>query len=121
MAEILVLDDDPGACDLMERILVGLGHNVHAFTDEHAALQHAKSHSVELAVLDIKLKVMSGLDVLEQIHRDNPEIKAIMLTAYPALAQKAITLGAQEFVVKPVDVEELEAKVQRILGENTSA
>jgi YesN/AraC family two-component response regulator len=75
---------------------------------------------LDLAVLDIKLKEMTGLDVLEELNRMDPKISAIMLTAYPALAQKAITLGAKEFLVKPVDVDELEEKVNHLLGGSAS-
>jgi len=94
MAKILVLDDEGDACDLIERILSS-AHDVKTFTEEQAAMDFAKENPVDLAILDIKLKEMSGVDVLARLKEDNSEIKAIMLTGYPTVetAQQAITLG----------------------------
>ena len=116
MARILVLDDEADACDLIERIL-SPGHDVKTFTDEHMAIAYARQSEVDLAILDIKLKEMSGVDVLARLKENNPGLKAIMLTGYPTVetAQQSITLGAQEYLVKPIDIEELEAKVKKVL------
>ncbi len=117
MAKILVLDDEGDACDLIERILSS-AHDVKTFTEEQAAMDFAKENPVDLAILDIKLKEMSGVDVLARLKEDNSEIKAIMLTGYPTVetAQQAITLGAHEYLVKPIDIDELEAKVKKVLA-----
>jgi DNA-binding NtrC family response regulator len=121
MAHIMVLEDDLDACHLIARILTGMGHEVHAFTDEQAALDHARHHSLDLAVLDIKLKKRTGLEVLEEMNQMNPGISAIMLTAYPALAKEAVKLGAKDFLVKPIDVDELEDRIRQVLGSSASA
>jgi len=117
MAKILVLDDVLDAVNLIKRILKGTGHEVVGFTEEEDALNYARSNPVDLAILDIKLKKITGLEVLEELKKISPSMQAIMLTGYPTLetAQAALKLGAAEYCVKPIDNDELEEKVTRVL------
>ena len=118
MAKILVLDDVLDAVNLIKRILKGTGHEVVGFTEEEEALNYVRSNPVDLAILDIKLKKITGLEVLEELKKISPSMQAIMLTGYPTLetAQAALKLGAAEYCVKPIDVDELEEKVAGVLG-----
>lgn len=117
MATILVLDDILDAANLVKRILERKGHTVIAFTEEEDAIQYVESHAVDLAILDIKLKKMSGVEVLEELKKRAPEILAIMLTGYPTIetARECSRLGAGEYCVKPIDKEELEDRVEAVL------
>lgn len=117
MAEILVLDDVLDATVLISKILTKKGHSVHAFTEEDAALQFAGTEAVDLAILDIKLQKMSGVEVLALMKQIRPDMRAIMLTGYPTVetAREAISLGADEYCVKPIDRQELEDKVEKVL------
>ena len=85
MAHILVLDDVLDAAVLVQRIFSAQGHDVAVFTEEDEALEHARNHVVDLAILDIKLKKMSGVEVLAQVKNINPRISAIMLTFFRRL------------------------------------
>jgi DNA-binding NtrC family response regulator len=118
MAKILVLDDVADAVALIQKILGRKGYDVAGFTDEEQAIAHARSNDVELLILDIKLKKLSGIEVLQEIKKTNPAVKAIMLTGYPTLetAREAKELGAQEYCVKPIEKEELEEKVAHVLA-----
>lgn len=118
MANILVLDDVLDAVILIKKILTRQGHTVETFTEEEEAIEHAAKHPIDLAILDIKLKKMSGIQVLEQLKKSTPEMKVIMLTGYPTIetAREAIDLGAGEYCVKPIDKTELEEKVATILA-----
>ncbi|MDO9041074.1 MAG: response regulator [Desulfocapsaceae bacterium] len=117
MAEILALDDVQDATVLIGKILTKKGHNVHTFTEEDEAIAYAKANKVDLAILDIKLKKMSGIEVLALLKIEVPTIRAIMLTGYPTVetAREAISLGADEYCVKPIDRAELEEKVEKVL------
>ena len=123
MAKVLVLDDVFDAVNLMKRILKATGHDVVGFTEEEDALNYARSNPVDLAILDIKLKKISGLDVLEELKKITPSMRAIMLTGYPTVetAQAALKLGATAYCVKPIDNDELSEKVSEILGAGDSA
>lgn len=118
MATILVLDDEPDAVVLMQRVLKRRGHEVSVFTEEEQAIAFARSRPVDLAILDIKLKKMSGVEVLEELKKINPAMHAMMLTGFPTLetAKRAVNLGADQYCVKPIEIDELEHKVALILG-----
>lgn len=117
MARILVLDDVEDQGILVRRILERKGHQVDVFSEEEEALAHARAHGVDLAILDIKLKRLSGVEVLEELKALDPTLKAIMLTGYPTMetAENAARLGADGYCVKPIDMGELEAKVAEVL------
>src|SRR6056297_2231861 len=117
MATILVVDDILDAGVLIKRILSRKGHTVHPFTEEEDALSFARKNKVDLAILDMKLKKMSGVEVLEELKKISPDIRVMMLTGYPTLetARESLKLGADEYCVKPIDKGELEGKVAEIL------
>jgi DNA-binding NtrC family response regulator len=117
MAKILVLDDVMDAGLLVKRILEKKGHEVVSFTEEEDALDHARASKVDLAVLDIKLKKLNGVQVLEELKKIDSAMRVIMLTGYPTLetARESLRLGANEYCVKPIDKEELEEKVASAL------
>jgi DNA-binding response OmpR family regulator len=118
MAIILVLDDELDAGVLIQRVLKRKGHEVSIFTEEEDAIAFARSCAVDLAILDIKLKKMSGVEVLEDLKKINPSMHAMMLTGFPTLetAKKAVSLGADQYCVKPIEIDELDRKVASILG-----
>lgn len=118
MADIIVVDDISDAGVLVKRILERGGHKVTAFTEEEDALTFVRKNKPDLAILDMKLKKMTGVEVLEEIRKLSPDTKAIMLTGYPTLetAREALRLGAGEYCVKPIDKGELEAKVAEVLA-----
>lgn len=117
MAQILVLDDVIDAGVLIKKILERKGHSVQVFDEEEGALNYVKGHPVELAILDIKLKKMTGIEVLEELKKIRPDIKVMMLTGYPTIetARQAVNLGAAEYCIKPIDKDELEEKVAQVL------
>ena len=121
MAKIMVLDDVADAVVLIQKILGRKGHEVAGFTDEEQAIARARNSAFDLVILDIKLKKLSGIEVLDEIKKMNPGVKAIMLTGYPTLqtAREAKELGAQEYCVKPIEKEELEEKVAAVLESHT--
>jgi len=112
-----VLDDVLDAVMLIKRILQKKGHEIFTFTEEEDALDYARSNKVDLAILDIKLKKMSGVEVLEELKKIEPAIRAIMLTGYPTMetARESLKHGANEYCVKPIDKDELEEKVAGVL------
>jgi len=118
MAEIISLDDVQDATVLIGKILRKQGHTVHTFTEEDDAINFVKEHKIDLAILDIKLKKMNGVEVLAILKKIDPSIRAIMLTGYPTVetAREAISFGADEYCVKPIDRDELEEKVEKVLN-----
>lgn len=120
MAEIMVLDDILDAGILLKRIIERMGHKVSVFSEEEEALDYVGKSNVELAILDIKLKKMTGIEVLEELKKRSPETRVIMVTGYPTLetAREAVRHGADEYCVKPISKEEIEAKVRDVLSKS---
>jgi DNA-binding NtrC family response regulator len=118
MGQILVLDDVLDAGVMIKRILERKGHEVTVFTDEEEALAFTRSAPVDVAILDIRLKKMSGVDVLEELKKISPQTQVIMLTGYPTLetARQAQEWGAFDYCIKPIDKDELEEKVASALA-----
>ena len=121
MATILVLDDVLDAVTLLRRILEKKGYQVFGFTEEEEAIDHVRNNKVDVAILDIKLKKISGVEVLAEVKKIDPQISVIMLTGYPTLesARESLKLGASEYCVKPIDKDEIEEKVDKVLGTKT--
>ncbi|HFB83510.1 response regulator [Thermosulfuriphilus ammonigenes] len=117
MAKILVLDDVEDAVVMLKKILERKGHQIFGFTDEDEAISFAKDNQLDLAILDIKLQKMSGVEVLRKLKEYQPQIKVIMLTGYPTVesARESLSLGASEYCLKPIDKNELETKVAQVL------
>lgn len=117
MAKILVLDDEPDAVILIHEVLEKRGHEVFGFTDEEEALGFVQSHPIDLAILDIKLKKLSGIAVLEELRKIDSNIAAMMLTGYPTVetAREALRLGAAQYCVKPIEIGELKERVDEVL------
>lgn len=118
MATILVLDDVLDFAELIKRVLEQQFHKVIPFTDEEEALVFTIHHHVDLAIIDIKLNTMNGVQVLQQLRKIHPTLKAIMLTGYPSIetSRQALALGAEAYCVKPLDNAELVEKVQDVLA-----
>ncbi len=118
MAKIVVLDDVRDAGILIKKILEKKGHEVVPFTEEEEAIDYVRDNDVDLAILDIKLKKMTGVEVLDEMKKINPNIKAMMLTGYPSIdtARQTLALGAKEYCVKPIEKKELEEKVESVLN-----
>lgn len=117
MALIMIVDDEEDACRLSTRILVAQGHEVHAFTTGEEAIQWLQGASPDLAVLDIKLMGRDGIGVLEHVRQLGRSMGVVLITGYPTAprTQRAVDLGVDGILVKPVEIEELERLVNRAL------
>ncbi len=122
MTRIMVLDDVEDSGAMIKRIMERKGHSVYVFTEEQEAIDYLKQEGIDIAILDIKLKKMSGVEVLKQIKNSYPNIEVLMLTGYPTLetAHEAKDFGAREYLVKPIDKNELEEKIENILQDGSS-
>ena len=122
MARILVLDDVQDAGILIQRILQKKGHVVHVFHDEDEALRFTEKNQVDLAILDMNMRKMDGLDVLGEMQKALPRLPAIMLTGLPdaEMAKQAFALGAVAYCAKPIDKDRLEERVALALLEGAA-
>jgi DNA-binding NtrC family response regulator len=102
---VLLVDDEALTREFYGDLLTQHGFHVHTASSGQEALQAARSHPVEIVILDIVMPGMSGLEVLQRLRDEDPNLPVIMLTGRPT-AQNAIAalkLGAFDFLVKGLD------------------
>lgn len=123
MALILVVDDEQDACNMLHRILSGVGHRVVSFTGMEDALAWLQLNSPDLAIVDLKLQRRNGLELLKRIRSLNPRTRVVILTAYPSPETffEAVNLGAAKYLIKPIEIDYLEASVEEVLKTATQA
>jgi two-component system response regulator FixJ len=102
---VFLLDDDASILKATSRLLDSYGWHVEAFTDPIAFLEHAAMHSPGLAVIDILMPDMNGLEVQTRLRRVSPSTRVIVLTAKddPSVRRKAMNAGASAFFVKGME------------------
>ena len=111
---ILLVEDERGIADFVERALRAQGHDVEVATDGPDGEGRALATDPDLVILDVMLPGRSGIDVLRNIRRAQPVLPVIMLTARAEVADKVSGLdaGATDYITKPFSVEELLARVR---------
>jgi DNA-binding NtrC family response regulator len=114
---ILVVDDDKDLRFNLSSILKDEGYDVLAVEDGREALKAVQRNCPNLALLDIRLPRMNGMEILEKLKRIDKDLIIIMLTAYAEVkdAVKAMKLGAFDYVTKPFDNEELILIIKKAL------
>lgn len=117
--KILVVDDEEGARDLFHTILTDEGYDVSLANGGEEALVLFKSNPFNLVITDIKMPVMDGLQLLQEIRKMGSKTDVIMVTAYGEVESylKAMSLGAAEYINKPIRIKELKRIVHKILTE----
>lgn len=117
--KILVVDDDKTILESFRDILQSRGYSVDTARTGLEAINKSEARYYNLALLDIKLPDMEGTELLIKMHQDTPKMMKIMVTGYPSLenAVKALNLGADAYIIKPVKPEDLLKVVEEKLKE----
>ncbi len=104
---ILVIDDELGICEGVQRALEQEGFLVQIALDGKSGLALVKENGFDLILLDVKMPEISGLDLISMIHQIDPEIICIIITGYATveMAVSAIKQGAYDFLTKPFSVD----------------
>jgi signal transduction histidine kinase/ActR/RegA family two-component response regulator len=107
---ILVVEDDPDIRQLLQDCLQAKGYRVQSEVDGVRAVEAVQAETFGGMILDIGIPSMDGMDVLRQIRRWNQQIPIVMVTASGAKesAVRAISMGAQAYMLKPFEVDELQ-------------
>ena len=122
---VLVIDDDENQAEIISEILERAGHQVTTATNGQAGLRHirkqvnsAQTHSsFDVVVTDLKMNDVDGIQILEQTKEILPDAAVIIITAHGTVktAVEAMEKGSYSFISKPLNVNELRAKVKRAL------
>lgn len=113
---ILFADDEAYLRDLMQEELPRMGHEVVTCPDGAAALRAAEKATFDIALLDITMPGMTGIEVLEKLRQISPETQVVILTGQASVdtAVQALRLGAFDYLTKPCKWAELEVLLERI-------
>ncbi|MGE4538772.1 MAG: response regulator [Desulfovibrio sp.] len=116
---VLLVDDEAGLTAVLAKRLTARGLTVKtAGSGEEGLSVLRDDKDIALAVLDINMPGLDGLETLKAIKSMRPEVEALILTGYPSVesALEGMRLGAYEFLSKPCDMEELYARVMEALA-----
>jgi DNA-binding response OmpR family regulator len=111
---IVLVEDERGIADFVQRALRGQGHDVEVAADGPEGERLALEGDPDLVILDVMLPGRDGIEVLREIRRAKPVLPVIMLTARAQVADKVrgLDAGATDYITKPFSVEELLARVR---------
>jgi DNA-binding NtrC family response regulator len=117
---ILLIDDDVGMRAVLQDILEDEGYEVKTATDGRSALSSIENEDFDLILTDLKMPKMSGMEFLDYIEQNRPDLKVVVITAYTGKenVNKAKLLGAFEFLSKSIQIEELKRVVKEVLERN---
>ncbi|MEH7307543.1 response regulator transcription factor [Neobacillus drentensis] len=116
MKKILLVDDEPRMLDLLSRYLTPKGNNCLKMTTAQQAIQYLEAERADIILLDVMMPEMDGWQACQEI-RKNWDIPIIMLTARSEKRDivKGLKMGADDYISKPFDEEELLARIDTVL------
>lgn len=117
---LLVVDDDDEIRELLEFDLSHSGYCVDTACDGMEGLNKAVTNSYDLVLLDVMMPKMNGFDVCKNLRKAKPDIPVLLLTAKGTIADKTqgFDCGADDYLVKPFDIQEVLLRVKALLRRN---
>lgn len=111
---VLLVDDEVEFIETLAKRLTRRGVVVHTATSGQMALDFLAGTTVDVVVLDVKMPGMDGIEALEKIKALRPEVEVVMLTAHAnvEVALRGMELGAFDYLMKPVELDDLLYKIQ---------
>lgn len=113
---VLFVDDEPSLQEFMRTELPGLGHEVTICPNGATALQVIARQTFDVAILDVRMPDVSGIEVLQRLKQVSPDTEAVMMTGYASMENmaEAMRLGACDYLRKPCKLAEIEAVLIRL-------
>ena len=113
---VLVVEDDAELAELLRRLLAGAGHRVELARDGQAGLHLGLTHGYAVLIIDRGLPGLNGLELLVRLRKRGVDTPALILSAYGTVQDRVAGLdaGAEDYLVKPFEVDELLARVRAL-------
>ncbi len=118
MSKILVIDDDSSICETLDLYLSEEGYEVYTALTGTNGLERFVVASPDVVILDIRLPDVDGFTILEDLIKENENVKVIMITAHHDMEStiKAMKEGAFDYIHKPVDIDELDIAIKKAIN-----
>ncbi len=115
---ILLVEDHADTARMIALLLKGEGYEVAVADSQAAAVAIARTSRFDIVVSDLGLPDASGLDLMRELRRQDPEVKAIALSGYGMEedVRRSLDAGFSEHLIKPVDFEKLHDAIRRVAG-----
>ena len=115
--KILVADDEPSHRQMIEAVLAAEGYEVTQAEDGQAAISAVEEKFYDLVIMDVRMPNVDGIQALQKIKRISPDIPVIIMTAYASVgsAVDALKSSAYDYLIKPLDIDELKILVAKAL------
>ena len=117
MSNILIVDDEQSYRQLLSLVFEGDGHTIRTATNGREALDLLQSEPADVVISDVRMPDMDGIEMLSSVRETQPDLGVVLMTAFASVetAREAFKLGADDFIQKPFDVEELKLIVKKTL------
>ena len=117
MSSLLIVDDEPGIRQLLTLVFGRVGHQMRAAENGRRAMELLREESADLIISDVRMPDMGGIELLRAARELVPDVAVVMMTAFATVdtAREAFKLGADDFITKPFDVDELKLIVAKAL------
>lgn len=117
MSNLLIVDDEQSYRQLLSLVFQGDGHDIRTAMNGHEALLMLQDAPADVVISDVKMPDMDGIEMLRAVRETLPDLGVILMTAFASVetAREAFKLGADDFIQKPFDVEELKLIVKKTL------
>ena len=114
---VLIVDDEPIVRESIRDWLKDAGYQVATAESGEEALELIEKQDFSVMIVDVRLPGKTGITVLKEVKALRPEIKSIIITAYPSteLAAEAMKLGAIDYLIKPIAPDDLERLIRETL------
>lgn len=114
---LLIIEDELDILNALQKGLTKEGYAVDIASDGHKAIDLLSFNYYDLIVLDINLPGINGLEILKQLRQDNPDTRVIIVSANREIEDriKGLDMGANDYLVKPFDFQELKARIRGLL------
>lgn len=115
---VIVIDDEPNTCAFLQAAFTAEGHQCHTFVRPEDAERHLANAEADLAMVDVYLGAVNGIDLLSRLRELKPELYPVIMTAHVSVetAARSVAEGAVDYVSKPLTIEQLRAICQRARG-----
>ena len=117
MSNILIVDDEQSYRQLLSLVFESDGHNIRTATNGREALRLLHDEPADVVISDVRMPDMDGIEMLSSVRETQPDLGVVLMTAFASVetAREAFKLGADDFIQKPFDVEELKLIVKKTL------